>query len=375
MSEEKTEAPTPKKLRDARKKGTVVKSADLISAALLLAMIGMFQFASRWILDSLHQAITIAVGFCTSDLSTQALWSALLHMLGVCAMVCAPISLVGLLAAAIATVGQIGVQVTFAPVMPKLNAISPGAGMKRIFSKKSAIDLAKMTLKAIALAIVLWQTITSLLPLITDALYEPLPQLAAILWSSIERLMMIACLLYLVLGAVDWKIQHWLMIKSQRMSKDELKRERKSHEGDPKIKSERKKRARELIKGDPRPAAVARSNVVVVNPTHYAVALRYAPQEHALPVVLAKGVDADALAIRRLAAAYGIPIVANPPVARALHRVELDSNIPEDLFEVVAAILRWVQSIGAPRGEPGAPGTVALDPPRPVEPTASARLP
>ncbi|MFM0040896.1 type III secretion system export apparatus subunit SctU [Paraburkholderia sediminicola] len=378
MSEEKTEAPTPKKLRDARKKGTVVKSADLISAALLLAMIGVFQFGSRWLLDSLHQAITIALGFCTSDRSPQALSSALMHMLGVCAMVCGPISLVGLLAAAVATLGQVGVEVTFTPVIPKLSAISPGSGMKRIFSKKSMIDLVKMTLKAIVLAIVLWQTIASLFPLITGALYEPLPQLAVILWSSVVRLLMVACLLYLLLGAVDWKIQHWLMMKSQRMSKDELKRERKSHDGDPKIKSERKKRAKELIKGDTRPAAVSRSSVVVVNPTHYAVALRYAPHEHALPVVLAKGVDADALEIRRLAAAYGIPIVANPPVARALHRVELDSNVPEDLFEVVAAILRWVQSIGAPRGEPGAigvVGAVAADPPRPVEPTAMARLP
>jgi type III secretion protein U len=349
MSDEKTEAPTPKKLREARKKGTVAKSADLISAALLLAMLGVFEFASRWLIDSLRQAIRIALDFCASDMSTQALSSALLHMLGAAAMVCAPVGLVGLLAATIATVCQIGMQITFTPVMPKLSAMSPGAGIKRIFSKKSLIDLVKMILKTIVLAIVLWQTIRSLFPLITGALYEPLPQLSKILWSAIDRLLIVASLMYLTIGALDWKIQHWLMLKSQRMSKDEIKRERKSQDGDPKIKSERKKRARELVKGDPRPAAVARANVVVVNPTHYAVALRYAPHEHALPVVLAKGVDADALEIRRLAAGYGVPIVANPPVARALHLVELDSSIPEDLFEVVAAILRWVQSIGAPQ--------------------------
>jgi type III secretion protein U len=354
---------------------------------LLLAMIGVFQFGSHWLLDSLHQTIGIALGFCASDRSTQALSSALMHMLGVCAMVCAPIGLVGLLAAVVSTIGQIGIKITFAPIMPKLNAISPGSGIKRIFSKKSLVDLAKMTLKAIVLALVLWQTISSLFPLITGALYEPLPQLATILWSALVKLLMVACLLYLIIGVADWKIQHWLMLRSQRMSKDEIKRERKSQDGDPKIKSERKKRAKELIKGDPRPAAVALANVVVVNPTHYAVALRYAPLEHALPVVLAKGVDADALVIRRLAAERGVPIVANPPVARALHRVDIDDSIPEDLFEVVAAILRWVQSIGAPRGAAGvagnasavqairAIGATAAAPPQPVGSTPSQRLP
>jgi type III secretion protein U len=156
-----------------------------------------------------------------------------------------------------------------------------------------------------------------------------------------------------VIGVGDWKIQHWMMLRSQRMSKDEVKREMKEREGEPKVKHERRKRAKELANGggaESRAGAVARSNVIVVNPTHYAVALRYMPGETPLPVVLAKGIDADALEIRRLAAHHDVPIVTNPPVARALYRVDERAPIPPDLFEVVAAILRWVNALG-PRAD------------------------
>jgi type III secretion protein U len=115
------------------------------------------------------------------------------------------------------------------------------------------------------------------------------------------------------------------------------------------MKRERRKRGRELINKGPEKAAVAGANVVVTNPTHYAVAIRYRPGEDALPLIVAKGADAEAALVRRYATEAGVPIVANPPVARALYRVEHDAPIPEAMFEVVAAILRWVDSVGAAR--------------------------
>ncbi|MFC0402807.1 type III secretion system export apparatus subunit SctU [Paraburkholderia rhizosphaerae] len=346
---EKTEKPTAKKLKDARKKGSVSKSTDLISSATLLAMVLAFHAGSSWLLDSMREMITIALDFTVSDRTTQALTSSLFHLLGMGVLVCVPLAALGMLAAVLASAAQVGFKVSLEPVMPKLSSINPATGIKRVFSKRSLVDLVKMTIKAIVLIVVLWKTIMGLFPLVTQALYEPLPRLSAVLWSGLLRVLSVGFVLYLVIGALDWKLQHMMFIISQRMSKDEIKRERKNQDGDPKMKHERKQRAKELLRGDPRPAAVARANVMVVNPTHYAVALRYAPNEHPLPVVVASGVDADAATLRRLANEFDVPIVANPPVARALYRVDVSSAIPEDLFEVVAAILRWVESVGAGR--------------------------
>lgn len=345
MADEKTEAPTQKKLDDARKKGSNAKSPDLVSAALLLAALVVLQLGGNDVLDVLRQILDIALGFMSTDRSTQAMMSALFHILGVCAVISTVIAVTGMLAAVSGTMTQVGVRFSMEPVMPKLSSVNPASGIKRLFSWKSLLDIAKMTIKAIILGIVLWKTITDLFPIVTHALYQPLPQLSAMLWSAFLKLIGVAFLIYLVIGATDWKLQHLIFMHSQKMTKDEVKRERKNTDGDPKIKGERKKLAKELMRGDPRPAAVARANVLVVNPTHYAVAIRYAPEEYPLPVVLAKGIDAEAAFLRRLATRHDIPIVANPPVARALHAVDTNTAIPEPMFEVVAAILRWVDSV------------------------------
>ncbi|WP_412025856.1 type III secretion system export apparatus subunit SctU [Burkholderia cepacia] len=357
----KTEKPTAKRLKDARAKGSVSKSTDLVGAASLLAMLVAFHTAVFWLFDSLREAIRAALDFMATDRSPQALDSTLLHVFGVCASICVPLAALGMLAAALASAMQVGLKVSLEPVMPKLDSISPAAGIKRIFSKRSLIDLLKMTLKAVVLAAILWKTIAGILPLAAEAFYEPLYRLSAVLWSALLKVLTVACVTYLVIGIGDWKLQHFLFLLSQRMTKDEVKREHKNQDGDPKIKQERRKLAKQMVNGDPRPAAVASANVMVVNPTHYAVALRYAPAEHPLPVIVASGVDADAGELRRLASVYGVPIVANPALARTLHRVGVNRAIPEELFEVVAAILRWVASVGATHS-PDAGASSAIQP-------------
>ncbi|GLU32106.1 EscU/YscU/HrcU family type III secretion system export apparatus switch protein [Trinickia caryophylli] len=355
MSDEKTEQPTRRKLKEARKKGTVAKSVDLVSAVLVLVTVALLTFAWRPLLDVLHQDITLVIDFCASERSMQGLWSVLTHTLANGAIICCAISLVAALAAALSLGAQVGLQVSFDPVMPKMDRLSPATGLKQIFSKRAVIDLLKMTVKAALIAAALWQVIVSLFPLITSAMYEPLAALTQILWRALLKLLFAAGILFVVIGVLDWKIQHWLMIRSQRMSKDEVKRDLKEREGEPKLKQERRKRAKELVNGGGEgfSSAVGRANVVVVNPTHYAVALRYVRGETPLPIVLAKGVDSAAFEIRALATRHQIPIVANPPVARALHKVAENRPIPSELFEVVAAILRWVDAIGqsAPSSE------------------------
>jgi type III secretion protein U len=131
------------------------------------------------------------------------------------------------------------------------------------------------------------------------------------------------------------------------MSKDEVKREHKNSEGDPHIKGQRKQLARQMVDEAKPKQSVAGAQAVIVNPTHYAVAIRYAPEECGLPCITAKGVDDEALKLREEAQALGIPIIGNPPLARALYLVKLNDPVPEALFETVAEVLAWVSEIGA----------------------------
>ncbi|RDU96753.1 type III secretion system export apparatus subunit SctU [Trinickia dinghuensis] len=353
MATEKTEQATPKKLKEARKKGAVARSTDVVAAATLLATLCALGIGKGLVLDMLRKGLQDALDFVEGPRSMQALAATLTHLLAFAALASVAISLVGLVGALIGGAPQVGLQISFEPVMPKLESISPAAGLKRIFSVRSLFEFAKMAIKAAILAVVLWRTMLWLFPLVMRGVYEPIDQLAALLWYALMRLLAIAVVLYIVIGAADWMVHRWTFLRSQRMSKDEIKQEHKSSDGDPKIKQERRKRAREMTRPQRNAqAAVARANVVVVNPTHYAVALRYAPDEYPLPIVLAKGCDAEALRLRQAAMRYDVPIVANPPVARALHEFAVDAPIPEEMFEVVAAILRWVDAIGVHRAPP-----------------------
>jgi type III secretion protein U len=152
-------------------------------------------------------------------------------------------------------------------------------------------------------------------------------------------------IVFIVIGPGDFAIQKWLFIRDQRMSKDEVKREHKESEGDPMLKGQRRQMAQEIANDTPK-TTVPGATVVVANPTHFAVALRYEPGQTPLPIVVAKGVDAQALEIRAIAEAHKVPVVVNPPLARALHKdVPVGRPVPEALFDAVAAVLRWVRTM------------------------------
>ena len=174
--------------------------------------------------------------------------------------------------------------------------------------------------------------------------YQSPGGVAAIGWSAIYRLLLFALAIFIVLGPIDYAIVRHQFMKSQRMSKDDIKQEYKGQEGDPELKGKRKQIAKEDAQSNPR-KAVAGASAVIVNPTHYAVAVRYRPEEFGLPLIVAKGLDAQALAIRRYADAANVPIFSNPPLARALHKAPLGAPVPEELFEAVAVVLRWIDRL------------------------------
>ncbi|WP_310312197.1 type III secretion system export apparatus subunit SctU [Paraburkholderia terricola] len=348
MSDEKTEQPTDKKLRDARQDGETVKSTDLPFAAILLAAAVGFGVGGPRMAEQLR--IVMRNGLDVAHLQTpdaplhDLLAEAGLHAL----LLVFPIALGAALVGIAAIAAQVGLQISLKPLEPKFDAINPASGLKRIFSVRSLIDLAKTVIKAVVITAVLWKTLVLLVPLMVGVVYEPIGSIDSIAWGTVCRVLGISGALYLVIGAADYGVQHWLFIRDHRMSKDEVKRENKNSEGDPHIKGQRRKLAREFASSDQQ-QPVKNASVVVVNPTHYAVALRYVPAESGLPRVIAKGVDAEARVIREEAARRGIPIVGNPPLARALYRVALEDAIPEPLFDAVASVLAWVESIGGRR--------------------------
>ena len=346
MSDEKTEQPTEKKLKDARKDGEVSKSSDLVDGVLLAAGVIALIAAGDGMVDAARSSLEIALRFVGGAHDMVSLAVAL-QQIGsrVTGAVVIPVG-VAMLAVCLALMPQVGFQVSMKPVSFNLQAISPMSGFKKIFSVRALIDLAKMLIKGATVAIVMWQTVKGLLPMIVGSLYQPLPELSRLFSGMVMKLFGIAAVVFVMLAAADVKLQKWLFIRSKKMSKDEVKREHKQDEGDPVIKGERRRLAREMANNAPRPRMGA-ATVMVVNPTHYAVAIRYVPEENPLPVIIAKGYDQEAALLRREARLADVPIVGNPPVARALYKVELGAPIPEELFETVAAILRWVESLGA----------------------------
>jgi type III secretion protein U len=344
MSDEKTEEPSAQKLKKVREEGQVAKSSDLVEVAVLGATFVTLQAGGHYIAETLQAIVKEVLDFVGGDRSSQDMAVAIGDIGMQAAHLLCGVVAVTLGAALLALAPQTGLQFSFAAVMPKFTAIDPASGLQKIFSMNSTVDLCKMTVKAVIIVAVMWLTIRAALPVAAGALSQSLPQLIGLLWSVLMHVLAVMLGVYIVIGAIDYKIQVWLFVRKNKMSKDEVKREHKDNEGNPEMKGERKRMAKEISREAPK-RDVGSANVVVVNPVHYAVALRYDPTEFPLPVVIAKGLDEHALLLRRQATEAGVPIVANPPVARMLHKVPENGPIPEDLFEVVAAILRWVDGL------------------------------
>ncbi|WP_372393900.1 type III secretion system export apparatus subunit SctU [Xanthomonas sp. NCPPB 3582] len=345
MSDEKTEKPTEKKLQDARRDGEVPVSPDVTAAAVLLAALLVMKLAGSYFVEHLHALMSIGLDFSANTRDATGLNRALGRIGIQAAWLTLPFVVSCLAAGLIGSFLQTGLNASLKPVTPKFDSLNPVNGVKKLFSLRSLINLLKLGIKAAVIGVVLWYGLRALMPTILGLAYQPTPDIAQIGWRALGILCALAVLVFVVVGAADWSVQRWLFIRDKRMSKDEQKREHKDSEGDPELKGKRKELAKELVFGDPR-ERVAKAKVMVVNPTHYAVALAYEPDGFGLPQVVAKGVDDAALELRAYANDHGIPIVANPPLARALHQVELGEAIPESLFETVAVVLRWVDELG-----------------------------
>ncbi len=338
---EKTEEPSQKKLDDAKKKGQSPKSQDINAAAGLLVITICLSAAASTALDHLRRLFDLASGVgmqissdeemqaIAVDIAIEGLWIVL------------PFVVAAIVVGLVASFAQVGFNITFEPITPNFDKINPGSGLKKLISMRSIIEFIKTVFKAILVGAVVAIITMGLIPLLVGAATQTPMGVVAVAWGAMLKLFIAAVIALIVIGPVDFGIQRWLFIRDQRMDKDEVKREYKEMEGDPIVKSQRRRLANEIANSNPK-QSVPNATVVVTNPTHYAVALRYKPGETPLPIIVAKGADAQAMEIRRIAEASGVPIVGDPPLARALFKVALDDTVPEPLFDAVAAVLRWV---------------------------------
>ncbi len=248
-----------------------------------------------------------------------------------------------LVAAALAiNYAQVGVIFTLKPLEPKANRISPLSGLKRIFSSRGLVELAKGLFKVAVVTAITYWTIAGEMNNLIALVDSSVPQILASSGSVLMTLGFRICIVLLFLAILDYAFQRWDYEKNLRMTRHEVREELKQQEGDPQIRARVRSLQRELAQKRMMDD-VGQADVVVTNPTHVAVALRYTPEESAAPVVVAKGQRLIAEKIKELARLAGVPMVENKPLARALFTaVRIGDEIPEDLFKAVAEVLAFV---------------------------------
>ena len=342
----KTEEPTAKRLGKAREEGNIPVSQEIKSVSMLLGALVVVGILGPWVATDLSQYMraflerpeTISLeGDAIGPLLLQILWR-------VGALLAFPV-LVLVIAAFVGTVGQVGLVYTPKKISPNLENISPLAGMRRLFSTQSLVEAGKSIVKIVVVSVMIGLLI---IPTMKSPDWLMGQDLAATLADIHHLIVLILFLVVLVMGAlaaVDYVYQNWSHKEKLKMTKQEIKDEHKEAEGDPKVKS--KIRSLRLERHRHRMiAAVQKASVVITNPTHFAVALKYDVDSMAAPVVVAKGVDFLAKRMRQVAENHDVPVVENPPLARALHAsVEVDQEIPAEHYKAVAEVIGYVMRL------------------------------
>lgn len=343
FSGEKTEKATPKKRQDARKKGQVAKSQDINTAVLLLAIFLFLWMAGEYLLGlSLNLFRHSFQDYLLIDITEQNVFSLLVVTLREMAYFLGPILLLALVAGVAANYAQIGFLFSTEAIQMKLDKINPIQGFKKIFSLRSIVELLKSILKisfvgAIAFG-VLWNRIDEILVISQKAIGDAL----AILATITVQMGLLCSLGLLFLAVLDYMYQKYDFEKNIRMSKQDIKDEYKNIEGDPLIKSKMKQRQREMAMRRMM-QEVPKADVVITNPTHFAIALKYDEKKSDAPYVVAKGVDFVAQKIKLIAKENDVVTVENRSLARALYsQTEIGDAIPEEFFKAVAEILAFV---------------------------------
>ena len=353
QSQDRSEKPTSKKLRDAREKGNVAQSREIPSVAVLSSSLGVLFFAGPWMLDELialmRGVYNRAGGF---SINMENLHSLFWEVFKTNTMILAPLMLVVLTVGVVSNVSQFGFMIIGEKLTPDFTKINPLNGFKRLFSSRSIVELLKSMIKLVIVGGILYAIVNRYTDQIPGIMHLSVGGILNFICHVSFQLVFYTCIVLAVMAALDfaynkWKHQHDLM-----MTKQEVKDEYKQREGDPKIKARIRSAQREMARRRMM-EAIPEATVVITNPTHLAIALKYEDGMPA-PQIVAKGAGFVAQKIRELAAENDVPLVENKPLARTLYKVvEIGGYIPADLYKAVAEVLAYVYRL---RGMAGANG-------------------
>jgi flagellar biosynthetic protein FlhB len=362
--QEKTEQPTSKRLEEARKQGQIPRSMELNSAAVMLLAGGGLHFMGGRLGLQLHDIMRAGLTISREDAldESHALTIAMNEVLHAM-LACAPILGLTLVAALAAPMALGGWNLSFEALAPKFDKLNPVNGLQRLFSPRSLVELAKAFAKFIFIAVVsaslLWKHTGELMALSAEPIESALSHAATLTGY---------CFLVLagtlgIIAAIDVPYQLWQHNEQLKMSRQEIKEEAKESDGSPEMKG-RIRRAQAEMARRRMMHEVPKADVIVTNPTHFAVALRYDEKRMRAPLVVAKGADEIAARIREVATENNVPIFEAPPLARALHRnVEIGGEIPSNLYVAVAQVLTYIYQVKNARRYGAAwPQRPAIDP-------------
>ena len=348
---EKTEMPTEKKLRDAREKGQVCTSKDIVSTALLIVMFFLVALFSVMMVSDFAGLISFVGQRLGGDPSGAMRESGKVAAIFICKYTFAFVTVAAIVGIA-ANVAQVGFLFTLEPIKPNLAKLNPAEGFKKIFCMKNFFEFFKNVVKVSFLSYLIYKIILASIPELLTMCYGTIDDIFPCLRLMLKRLAYYTVFGYVVIAVVDRLFQQKNFTKEMMMTKDEVKREYKEMEGSQEIKQAQRQFRNELL-NSPNPAPATRqATVVVTNPTHLAIGIRYNAEESLLPRIIVAGEGGHAKIIRETAMEEGIPIVENVPLARALWaNGKIQEVIPDDLLVPVAEILKWVKQLNQAKKE------------------------
>ena len=339
---EKTEKATPKKRWDERKKGHVMLSKDAVAVASLVGGVLILRLTFAASAERIEQFMAYCITMAKEPFNALPPMEILMQSILLIARVCGPLLGVTILLTLVATMAQTRMLVSFELVKPKFDKINPLNGFKNLFSLKSLVEVLKNTIKISILLYIIYTSLRDIIEVAERYLYAEISGACSHLFNAIFIMLMKVVLAFLVIAAADFLYQWWDFERQMRMTKQEIKEEYKQTEGDPQVKGRIKQLQRQMSQSRMM-QQVPGADVVVRNPTHVAVALRYHPGEDAAPIVLAKGLDYLALKIVEVAEQNNVVTIENVPLARTLYaEAELNQAIPPDLYEAVADVMVYL---------------------------------
>jgi flagellar biosynthesis protein FlhB len=340
--QEKTEPATPKKREEARKKGQIAQSREIPSVLVLLSSLSVFYFAGAWMFNQLldiMRAIFQQMAYWTPGIGNA--HALLLYLCQKVALLLAPLVSVVAIAGIVGNVSQSGFLIIDEAFVPKFEKLNPFAGIKGIFSVRGLVELVKSLFKVAIIGGISYATLKGEMDAIPALIDLTVPMILAFIGRVALKMGFYTCLVLIVLSALDYFFQRWKHERDLRMTKQEVKDEFKQREGDPKIRSHIRSVQREMALRRMM-QAVPDATVVITNPTHLAIAVKFERSMRA-PIVIAKGADHVAARIREIAEKNNIPVIEQKPLARALYNnVEIGGYVPVELYQAVAEVLAYV---------------------------------